>query len=107
MLRRHPRSTLFPYTTLFRSVLRCVTGHKSVSLVRVSHDGCRLVSGDPLPDCQPDDLRALPVAADAVDVRDVRALDLRGYAFRAVERGGPATSFGGDVCHLPSRFVMH
>src|SRR5258708_14699159 len=26
MIRRPPRSTLFPYTTLFRSTRRCVTG---------------------------------------------------------------------------------
>src|SRR2546422_6043357 len=27
MIRRPPRSTLFPYTTLFRSVLRCLSCH--------------------------------------------------------------------------------
>src|ERR1017187_10882964 len=28
MIRRPPRSTLFPYTTLFRSLSRCDLGHK-------------------------------------------------------------------------------
>src|SRR2546430_14094872 len=31
MIRRPPRSTLFPYTTLFRSPVRHVTGHADVS----------------------------------------------------------------------------
>src|SRR3712207_8059301 len=36
MIRRPPRSTLFPYTTLFRSSLRIVWPDVSVSGVRVS-----------------------------------------------------------------------
>src|SRR2546430_12606480 len=31
MIRRPPRSTLFPYTTLFRSVKRCALGRSSTS----------------------------------------------------------------------------
>src|SRR3712207_8536979 len=30
MIRRPPRSTLFPYTTLFRSVIECTEGHYEV-----------------------------------------------------------------------------
>src|SRR3712207_8505947 len=29
MIRRPPRSTLFPYTTLFRSVCGCMRGHRT------------------------------------------------------------------------------
>src|SRR3712207_7915675 len=39
MIRRPPRSTLFPYTTLFRSGLRCCRAHKLPP--------CRLWSGEP------------------------------------------------------------
>src|SRR2546429_6278531 len=34
MIRRPPRSTLFPYTTLFRSWLRKVTAHRSIDRAR-------------------------------------------------------------------------
>src|SRR5438270_5246236 len=41
MIRPPPRSTLFPYTTLFRSVLRCLLNHRlevqAVARVRVRH----------------------------------------------------------------------
>src|SRR2546428_9336591 len=33
MIRRPPRSTLFPYTTLFRSVQRAVDAHRGLVLV--------------------------------------------------------------------------
>src|SRR5271165_7396067 len=36
MIRRPPRSTLFPYTTLFRSICRLVPGHRAC---RRSHAG--------------------------------------------------------------------
>src|SRR5258708_28062631 len=39
MIRRPPRSTLFPYTTLFRSVTQCVT-----IFLKVDRRGARLVS---------------------------------------------------------------
>src|SRR2546425_5205705 len=34
MIRRPPRSTLFPYTTLFRSLLEAVPAHVDVAAVR-------------------------------------------------------------------------
>src|SRR3712207_7497935 len=34
MIRRPPRSTLFPYTTLFRSALRVLPGHANRDTVR-------------------------------------------------------------------------
>src|SRR3712207_1064458 len=40
MIRRPPRSTLFPYTTLFRSQLSIDLGHDA-ALVRLAHDGVR------------------------------------------------------------------
>src|SRR5258705_9335698 len=45
MIRRPPRSTLFPYTTLFRSILQ---GHGHVASAAFSPDGKRVVtaSGD-------------------------------------------------------------
>src|SRR2546422_4110616 len=38
MIRRPPRSTLFPYTTLFRSTVRTLHGPKSVGINRVWWD---------------------------------------------------------------------
>src|SRR2546425_9888370 len=32
MIRRPPRSTLFPYTTLFRSVVRRIGGHDAIAV---------------------------------------------------------------------------
>src|SRR5690242_21618221 len=44
MIRRPPRSTLFPYTTLFRSWNRCRTADE----IRADFD--RSFEGEPLPD---------------------------------------------------------
>src|SRR2546430_11974624 len=43
MIRRPPRSTLFPYTTLFRSVARqtMVSGRDSLSLIRAVFPRCQ------------------------------------------------------------------
>src|SRR2546428_7405781 len=44
MIRRPPRSTLFPYTTLFRSV-RALQGHTNwVNAVAVTPDGAQAIS---------------------------------------------------------------
>src|SRR2546426_4195222 len=43
MIRRPPRSTLFPYTTLFRSVLRTPpVGDRPVQLLELPRPGARL-----------------------------------------------------------------
>src|SRR2546421_2062608 len=45
MIRRPPRSTLFPYTTLFRSVnhiINCVCGKKEIRISNVSGFSCQL-----------------------------------------------------------------
>src|SRR2546422_6353976 len=47
MIRRPPRSTLFPYTTLFRSPRRARQGHEGAARV-ISHDeAVRLMEGPP------------------------------------------------------------
>src|SRR3712207_1088293 len=74
MLRRPPRSTLFPYTTLFRSELDAAAQVGAVGLVdhvvhpgRTSYPGSRLPAMPPLP--MPDDWqRALVVAAHPDDI---------------------------------------
>src|SRR3712207_8646816 len=58
MIRRPPRSTLFPYTTLFRSRLR-----RDVRLGGPEHDGGRVVSAKP---------RGRDVALQRVQVRGCR-----------------------------------
>src|SRR2546429_6861367 len=49
MIRRPPRSTLFPYTTLFRSLLGRVV-QTSLHVGQVVHRGEVLVEIDPVPD---------------------------------------------------------
>src|SRR2546430_11135024 len=48
MIRRPPRSTLFPYTTLFRSPVRAdrMRRHLAAEPVRLVHDGAGLVVGE-------------------------------------------------------------
>src|SRR3712207_8754633 len=78
MLRRPPRSTLFPYTTLFRSELDAAAQVGAVGLVdhvvhpgRTSYPGSRLPAMPPLP--MPDDWqRALVVAAHPEDRKSTR-----------------------------------
>src|SRR2546430_4583732 len=56
MIRRPPRSTLFPYTTLFRSKLglQPVAGHVGPGLLRLEEgEEVRAADGhEPCPDCQ-------------------------------------------------------
>src|SRR2546422_8068454 len=53
MIRRPPRSTLFPYTTLFRSLkmppLMPVRKHDRLSIRLCLAHQCRLLLGEPLP----------------------------------------------------------
>src|SRR3712207_7193694 len=44
MIRRPPRSTLFPYTTLFRSAGACHQRHQP-DIVGAEHDGMRVARG--------------------------------------------------------------
>src|SRR2546430_13710504 len=46
MIRRPPRSTLFPYTTLFRSWAPCGRGRGDKSLSRTAAMGCAHREGD-------------------------------------------------------------
>src|SRR3989442_13224842 len=42
MIRRPPRSTLFPYTTLFRSVMRSHGGKREGMSASSNHPGCKV-----------------------------------------------------------------
>src|SRR2546421_12295865 len=44
MIRRPPRSTLFPYTTLFRSNSACATGLIMANGIWLFGNGCRVVA---------------------------------------------------------------
>src|SRR2546421_9622848 len=46
MIRRPPRSTLFPYTTLFRSLQAGVEGHLSQVVAVVEHRNLQLLEGE-------------------------------------------------------------
>src|SRR3989441_9430222 len=60
MIRRPPRSTLFPYTTLFRSAIRLM-GDKAQARQLAKQAGVPVVPGSELP---------LKDAAEAVEVAD-------------------------------------
>src|SRR2546429_6068931 len=70
MIRRPPRSTLFPYTTLFRSLLPRVSVHRFLE---------RLVRGDPQVLAQ-----RIVIAVDAQDRKSTRLNSSHGYISYAV-----------------------
>src|SRR5256886_14745059 len=53
MIRRPPRSTLFPYTTLFRSILDAGGGHGIERRARLVHENHFGLHGDGACDAQP------------------------------------------------------
>src|SRR3712207_8674443 len=76
MIRRPPRSTLFPYTTLFRSEVRQEVALRRLRAVRPSGRG---VAERPVPQRR-DDVVAVPVEVElGVELveREPRALELR------------------------------
>src|SRR5689334_23971848 len=56
MLRRPPRSTLFPYTTLFRSVMGAGSGHLALACAYQARAEGLLVNEHPDPDAYVDDI---------------------------------------------------
>src|SRR5258705_14007638 len=46
MIRRPPRSTLFPYTTLFRSLLEAVPRHGGLGVVTRGRRGCEVLRSE-------------------------------------------------------------
>src|SRR3712207_9242186 len=72
MIRRPPRSTLFPYTTLFRSVVslrvRSVVPRQWHLVRRVFHRHSRLGEDLPEPRCPRASARGVLVVADSGDV---------------------------------------
>src|SRR5687767_15241561 len=99
MIRRPPRSTLFPYTTLFRSVLGIGVQAEvdaAAQLLRAAHDGKKLVEIVALDDgVEADVVDAL--RADAVE----RPEDARGEAGdRSEEHTSELQSLAYLVCRL-------
>src|SRR5258705_361866 len=54
MIRRPPRSTLFPYTTLFRSFVYGPPTTLEVTLTEIVHEACALLSEAPVTVIVPD-----------------------------------------------------
>src|SRR5258707_11913596 len=48
MIRRPPRSTLFPYTTLFRSILLGSAGSAAALTKEAALENCRMTVGKPI-----------------------------------------------------------
>src|SRR3712207_9318679 len=82
MRRRPPRSTLFPYTTLFRSDLLVDVGHALVhpGLIQVGHDHRHLEPADE----QQRELRSHQTGADDADLGDIAGEPGRRRADRAL-----------------------
>src|SRR2546430_6672118 len=93
MIRRPPRSTLFPYTTLFRSTLLGVAG------LAVGRDGSTLVAYDMSPTRATVTARIVRVGSDGVTkvVSDVRDCSSAG---RSEEHTSELQSQSNLVCRL-------
>src|SRR3712207_9510500 len=77
MIRRPPRSTLFPYTTLFRSEARGALRRLFQALVHVDADGTPTRRRAPRPDWADDSALAMLVA-ELVEARLLRADEAEG-----------------------------
>src|SRR3712207_8648855 len=92
MIRRPPRSTLFPYTTLFRSVVavgRDLVEHREPGLVDGAHDGVGR--------------RQPAVAPDQEELAAVEALAAVGHRDGAARVGLLAGHLGGRRVGRPTR----
>src|SRR5256885_5861725 len=89
MIRRPPRSTLFPYTTLFRSVRLVLIDHHGAAL----HGPAALIGGNAARDDQ------AHLAARALGVEG-------GHALEAVGRSEEHTSELQSPCNLVCRLLL-
>src|SRR3712207_7953680 len=70
MIRRPPRSTLFPYTTLFRSLVQRIANEVALDRERVLHEARRMEGADGL---VPGDARCHHLAAARPAGHEVRS----------------------------------
>src|ERR1035441_2407733 len=103
MIRRPPRSTLFPYTTLFRSVNRKLVGTLPLDFPTIAPSSTDHQSGLPL---QP--FRVLPsksvFVTDAPARGGVRGIAATSAAVKGTT-GGRGGAAGGAACWLQSRLA--
>src|SRR2546430_5207042 len=92
MIRRPPRSTLFPYTTLFRSVCR-------VTAVCIPPHGFSVTTGQSLPNARRPPASAILFHAQARDARS-------GPALRAQTRSEEHTSELQSQSNLVCRLLL-
>src|ERR1017187_9273140 len=107
MIRRPPRSTLFPYTTLFRSRWRCGWGWGAAGVgkdketrlvlgIRDGLEGCESVSWSPV-----DEVRDGPAGKAAREWPMGGRIIMRYSAPREAAQAGRAES--GCLCHTGGR----
>src|SRR5256885_11840100 len=91
MIRRPPRSTLFPYTTLFRSLL---------CLLALGTRGAH--ADDAAKPAEP----AKPTAPSLTDVLTASGVDIHGYLDTAYSRSEEHTSELQSPCNLVCRLLL-
>src|SRR3989449_7116343 len=102
MIRRPPRSTLFPYTTLFRSLLRVdvLDGAQVERVDDVAHEAGEMILGHPVPQRR----RHQQHLVGVVDRKSTRLNSSHGYISYAVFcLKKKKTRQGTKVCHKPVR----
>src|SRR5687768_17863661 len=86
MIRRPPRSTLFPYTTLFRSWMGVSAPTVTVTLQRLARDGWLRIGSDRSVSLTPkgDTLASASVRVHRLDRKSTRLNSSHGYISYAV-----------------------
>src|SRR2546428_11232286 len=103
MIRRPPRSTLFPYTTLFRSLAETVRHDAVVAVGAVARDRMEVrdAHGGILKAREPDQPRQLHEAAAFVPLEDRDQHPRHGPAVRLSSHGSPGRTRAAAAARRP------
>src|SRR2546422_9479030 len=103
MIRRPPRSTLFPYTTLFRSRWTCQRGQKQTCSDHNTEDPTQLANvGAVRYHCAPYRLTRAETVARELGLLHIVPLAKTKARLRVPMRHGWCVSIGEEIVHFPS-----